>query len=90
MTAYLALYTGPGGPISFVLKADTIEDAIAHVAEHGREHYDAGSDALDIDPEGTMPHAIDDALAAGGWALTLDASTDTDFALFAAEVEVLQ
>jgi hypothetical protein len=80
---YLALYTGPNGPISYAFEADDLDAASGLVDAHCSQWYDAAEDELDIDPQSrTMDADIDRALDEGGWICELAANHDGDFALY--------
>jgi hypothetical protein len=78
---YLALYTGPGGPISSVFTADSLEDAKEFVQGWGSSWYDDGEDALDL-PAGADEREIDEALLAGQWDLVESARADDEYAIY--------
>jgi hypothetical protein len=82
MTTYLALYTGPNGPISHTFDAADLDEAREHVKTHGKDWYDAAADALDIDPDSaTLDVDIEDALR-GEWTLAVLAEHDGAYALY--------
>lgn len=67
-TAYLAVYTGPNGPISATFEAENLSAALAVFAERRQEWYDDAEDYLG-NPPGASDEAIDATLDEGRWEL---------------------
>ena len=80
---YLALYTGPNGPISVAFIGQDLDDAAEHVAEFGSAWFDDTRDALSIDPDNhTLDKDIERALTRGQWTLARQAATNADYAIY--------
>jgi hypothetical protein len=63
---YLALYTGPNGPISATFESNAyLAEILAHVAEHGRTWYDGAANDLELEPDASESR-VEAALAAEG------------------------
>jgi hypothetical protein len=71
-TTYLAVYTGPNGPISATFEAEDLRAALAVFDERRREWYDDAEDHLDLPPNASNKE-IDASLGDGEWefAMTL-------------------
>jgi hypothetical protein len=67
-TSFLAIYTGPGGPISSRMYATNIRGARAEALADGRAWCDAGRDDLGLPPAASEDE-VAEALNAGGWDL---------------------
>lgn len=92
-TQYLALYTGPMGPISAIFEADSLEDA-QELARTSSWYDDARTD-LELGPAAAEPipatgrvsskleRAIERATQLGGWTLLIRAGSDSDYAFYA-------
>jgi hypothetical protein len=78
---YLALYTGPNGPISSVFTADSLEDAKELIQERGESRGDDAEDALDL-PFHADEAKIDEALLAGQWDLVEPARANDEYAIY--------
>lgn len=80
-TLFLALYTGPQGPISAHVEAWDVDYARALVESDGSEWYDNGNDVLGLDPDSdTLDSDIDAALE--GWELVSPAITSDGYAIY--------
>jgi hypothetical protein len=84
-TEYLALYTGPNGPISAAFFAADLRAALAVVEAEGRSWFDGAEDYLDVDPDSpTLDSDLEEAL--DGWALVSRAEHDGDWDIYRVEV----
>ena len=92
-TTYLALYTGPGGPVSKIFEAEDLEDACAIVESQrdlasGSSWYDRAEDAIGIDSDGTvteeMQAEIDTWIDDNGWTIALRAESDSEYEIYSA------
>lgn len=63
---YLALYTGPNGPVSHEFECESLEVACDIVREFGRVWYDHADDALGLPSEASDSEVVA-AVARGGW-----------------------
>jgi hypothetical protein len=81
---YLALYTGPGGPISLEFEAENLQQAREIVAEEGSQWFNSGADDLNLDPASpTLDDDIVAALEVGAWTLALHTEhADGNYAIY--------
>lgn len=90
---YLALHTGPHGPISAEFEADDLDDAVRVKDANRSDWYDAARDDLTIDhddpfigSDGIVPDdlevAIEVALSAAGWVHALHAEHSGDYEIY--------
>jgi subtilisin family serine protease len=87
--AYLALYTGPGGPISHEISVGNMSDALEAVERDGKSWYDDAEDELGLDPDSpTLAEDIATALEEGGWDLVRAAGNDGAYAIYVHTEEV--
>ncbi len=63
---YLALYTGPNGPLSHEISCSSLEEACEAVREHGDVWYDNANDCLGLPPDASE-HEVLAALKRDGW-----------------------
>lgn len=83
MITYLALYTGPNGPISFEFTARNLDDAVEVIGEKAQQHFDDASNWLDLDPDSnTLDQDILDALDEDGWQLALAKEHNGDWDIY--------
>lgn len=72
-TTYLAVYVGPGGPISVTFESDNLDDARDCITEYGAEWFDEGLDYLDL-PEGAASEDVEREIAERGWRMVAPAA----------------
>jgi hypothetical protein len=81
---FLALYTGPNGPISSLLDATDLRGARAEALAHGRAWYDDVRNHLDLPPDASDDE-VEAALDAGGWDMAYAVDTDDGWDIYSRE-----
>lgn len=85
ITEYLAIYTGPGGPITAIFAADSLGEAI-DIAAASAWYDDARTDLDDVagvDLLGADAKTVHATAVAQGWTRVHAATTDRDYAIYA-------
>mgnify|MGYP001557959701 FL=1 len=74
---YLAVYTGPNGPISTTFFAANLDAASLHVKQHAREWFDDAANYLDLELDAEPSKSDLD-----GWNLVRSARTSRDYDIY--------
>jgi hypothetical protein len=84
MVEFLALNTGPGGPISSLLAATDLRGARAEALAHGRAWDAEARDHLELPPDASDDE-VEAALNAGGWDMAYAVDTDDGWDIYSRE-----
>lgn len=78
---YLAVYMGPGGPISFTIEAEGLGHAKRLADLVGKGKYDEGADELGLEPDAS-DEDVEAALGEQGWELVLTGDHGHDWFIY--------
>jgi hypothetical protein len=84
MVEFIAIYTGPNGPISSLLDATDIRGARAEASDHGRAWYDEARNDIGVTLDASDDE-VAETLDTGGWVLAYARDTTQGFDIYSRE-----